>query len=133
MTKNIILNSITILFIIFIGIILYHANTGSDFIFFRLMSGVPMGDKIGHLCLVGTLAFLLNLSLKARTIKLGNFKLLLGSVLVFIFITIEEFTQIAIANRTFDLLDLMCNYIGIALATFAILQIFKHPKETTIL
>ncbi len=40
-------------------------------------------------------------------------KILIGSILAILFITIEEFHQQSLATRTFDLVDLLCSYIGI--------------------
>jgi len=51
------------------------------------------------------------LDLKRVTIFKRNF--LLGSVLVFVFITIEEGSQHFISTRNCELLDLICNYAGI--------------------
>lgn len=120
-TQNII-KAIAILFTLFIGFIIYSANTGSDLIFFRIKT-FPYGDKFAHATLMGLLAFVLNLAANGRTTTLfyGK-KWLIMSLIMIPLVTIEEFSQIFIANRSFDLLDLLANYTGIAIASWAILK-----------
>jgi polysaccharide biosynthesis protein VpsQ len=40
----------------------------------------------------------------------------LGCLIIAVAMTIEEFSQIWIPNRTFDLMDLAANYLGISIA-----------------
>lgn len=125
MTKSISIKVISISFVLFIGYILYSANTGTMNSFFGQINQIPYGDKLAHMCLVGTLAFLLNLLLNAKTFLFKGFNILVASFAVFCFMTIEEFSQIWIDNRTFDLLDLTANYIGIGIASWLIFRFFK--------
>jgi len=76
-----------------------------------------MGDKLVHLIFMGTLAFLLNLTLNVRTCTILGMPMLLGSLIAVGFVTIEEFSQMYIPTRNFDWMDLMANYIGIAWAS----------------
>ena len=117
MSKSVITNSVTVLFIFFIAVIIFLANTGGDLGLLKLIHKIPMGDKIAHMTMVGTLAFLVNLSLKAQTFEFLKFQILVGSAIVLCSITVEECSQIWIAHRNFDLLDLTFNYIGIFLAS----------------
>ena len=73
-------------------------------------------DKLGHLFLIGTLTFTLNYALRARTVPLKCCHVQLGGLIVAAVMTIEEFSQIWIPSRSFDLLDLTANYIGILCA-----------------
>lgn len=59
------------------------------------------------------MAFLLNLALKIKKIQLIQFSVLLGNFIVFTVISLEEFSQLFIAKRTFDFVDLFFNYLGI--------------------
>ena len=52
--------------------------------------------------------------------------LLLGSVLVGVFAIGEEFTQIILASRNFELLDIACDLLGIGL--FSYLAIWLGTK-----
>ena len=125
MTKSISIKIICISFVVFVGYILYAANTGGSNIFFDTIGKVPYGDKISHMSLVGMLAFLISLALNTRTFELKGYRILVGSFAVFCFMTVEEFTQIWIDRRTFDLVDLACNYIGIGIASWLIFRFFK--------
>lgn len=91
-----------------------------------LIRGFKYGDKFAHLILIGTLAYCVNYLLKFRTIKRFNRNLLVGTIGITIFITLEEFSQIWISTRTFDLIDLSANYLGIAIATLIIVK--TKPK-----
>ena len=123
-TANTFIYIITLLFITFIVYIIYAANVGQDILFFKLIEYVPMGDKFAHITLVGTLAFLLNLMLSARTFKIRKTELLLGSCIVFGIMTVEEFSQIYIPTRNFDLVDLMANYLGIGIVSWGIFKFY---------
>jgi VanZ family protein len=59
------------------------------------------------------MSFLLNLALKIKQINIRNIDFLLGSLIMFIIVSLEEMTQLFIASRTFDLIDLFFNYLGI--------------------
>ena len=100
--------------IAFAGLLLFiviGVNQGAAF--FEPFYDFPYGDKISHFLLIGTMAFLLNACLRARTFRIGPRSILLGSFLLAIVVTAEEFSQIFLINRRFDLLDLAANYLGI--------------------
>lgn len=102
-------------FLIFIGFVILSANNGWDFFFFGWVKYLPLGDKMAHFILVGGVSFFVNLLLEVRMLKVGKTRLLLGSLIVFIFITMEEFSQMFLIRRNFDLIDLTANYLGILL------------------
>ena len=104
---------IGILFLLFIGFVILSANSGWDFFFFGWVKYLPLGDKMAHFLLVGGVSFFVNLLLEVKKIKIGKFAFLLGSCLVFAFITLEEFSQLFLTRRNFDLVDLSANYLGI--------------------
>ncbi|MCW1921622.1 hypothetical protein OKA05_03600 [Luteolibacter arcticus] len=70
---------------------------------------VPLGDKLGHLGLVGTLTVLLNLQLKRREAA----PLMLGSLIVLAGMMLEEGSQYFIPVRSFDGFDALANLIGV--------------------
>jgi len=82
-------------------------------VIFQLYKYIPFGDKIGHFLLMAIFSFLMNCTLKNKTLGLYNTKVLTGSIIVFTLITIEEFSQLGNENRNFDLIDLAFNYLGI--------------------
>ncbi len=102
-----------ILFLLFVLGIIAGADSGRLRWFLDWVGGIPLGDKVGHVFLIGTLAFLLNAALSGRVVNSERFRFQLGGVIVFVLITVEEFSQIWIPSRTFDLKDLAANYIGI--------------------
>jgi VanZ family protein len=74
---------------------------------------IPAGDKLGHFLLLGGLAFLLNVSLGGRRVRLFGRGCLLGSALVLGFAALEEGSQAFIATRTCDWLDLAADILGV--------------------
>jgi hypothetical protein len=78
-----------------------------------IQDAVPFSDKLGHFLLMGMLAYLVNLSMGAATIRLGPVTVLRGSALVAVLVTLEEFSQHFFPHRTFSLLDLGADYAGI--------------------
>lgn len=77
------------------------------------VGSIPNGDKIGHFILAGTLSFLFNSALKTKTIEIWKFDCLLGSLIVLVIVTLEEFSQIFVRGRSFDFIDLAADYTGI--------------------
>ncbi|KGJ96014.1 VanZ family protein [Colwellia psychrerythraea] len=108
----------TIAFFCFILWVIYLANTGQHSIFFQIIAGMPYGDKLGHFCLFGVLTLATNLAFKFKSFNFYSMQLFLGTILVFSFVVIEEFSQYFIPNRSFDLIDLSADFIGIAFFTF---------------
>ncbi len=104
-----ILTSVYIL--ILAGIIFLAGSRGTNY--FTFVGKIPFGDKIGHFLLMGIFAFLLNLALNAKTVRLSFFRYLAGSLIVFGLVTIEEFSQMFVSGRTFEVNDLLFDYAGI--------------------
>ncbi|MFN3581325.1 MAG: VanZ family protein [Pseudomonas sp.] len=101
---------------IFMVWIIYLANTGSSSVFFDFVRSIPYGDKLGHLGLFGFLTLLAVIGSRFRTFALGTFRLYYGAAVVALFAIGEELSQAFIPSRTFDLLDLAANSVGIVLA-----------------
>jgi hypothetical protein len=78
-----------------------------------LVGQVPCGDKLGHLVLVGTLSLLLNLVLDGRRAPGRRPRILLGSAILLVVMTLEEGSQAFIPHRSFDPCDWLANVIGI--------------------
>jgi VanZ family protein len=126
-------------FFIFISYIIFLADTADHNFAFRLVGHVPYGDKIAHAGLYGIMALLLNYGLGFRRVLLpqhlqllhkikGMFSFVLkgalanapymGSVIVLTFATLEELTQYYIPSRTFDLGDLLADFVGVILFSY---------------
>ena len=105
-------------FFCFILWVIYLANTGQNSVFFQFVASIPYGDKLGHFCLFGLLTLATNLAFRFKSFKLFSIELFLGTILVFSFVVIEEFSQYFIPNRSFDLMDLSADFVGIVFFTF---------------
>lgn len=104
------------LFFLFVAGIIVGSNLGLLLGITNWVNDLPFGDKWGHLVLIGMLTFLLNHALSGRQVKVGRLKILLGGTIVAVAMTLEEISQMWMPLRTFDLIDLSANYLGIALA-----------------
>ena len=108
-------------FFIFISYIIFLADTADHNFAFRLVGHIPYGDKIAHALLYGVMAFLLNYGLNFRRVGipayLGGLENppYMGSIIVLTFATIEECSQYYIPSRTFDMGDLLADFIGVVL------------------
>jgi hypothetical protein len=87
----------------------------------------PGLDKICHFLLIGGLAFVVNYGLCGREMRIGKMSFLLGSVTVGILCLLEEVSQLFIPSRTFDLVDLTADFLGIWL----IGRLAKHALKST--
>ena len=96
--------------ILFAGIIL-AADRGHVWHF---VTDLPLGDKLGHLGLVGTLSLLLNLTLRGRRAPRPFSGIMLGTLLVATGMTLEETSQAFFPSRTLDLFDGLANLAGAA-------------------
>ena len=106
---------LTAVYILIITAIIVIANVKSTQYLLKFSGGIPYFDKIGHFILMGGFSFLVNLALKAKTFSVWKFKYLLGSLIVLTVVTLEEFSQIFVSGRAFDVGDLAADYLGIFL------------------
>ncbi len=120
---------ISVLFFIFIIAVIVLVDSGNLPHFIRAIYDFPNGDKLGHFILFGLLnffvtrAFLASFPSKPR----GWVTLSIGLVLA-LCIAFEEWSQQFFSTRTFDLLDLLASYAGIAV--FGLLAVgWKNPRR----
>ena len=106
---------LTIIYTLFLVVLVFLADRRESQFLFRFVRMTPNADKLGHLLLMGLFAFLLNLALSCKKIRLWRFNLLAGSLLVALVVTIEEFSQIFVRYRSFDPIDLLFDFAGILL------------------
>lgn len=108
------------------------ADQGRADLFWGIVGRIPCGDKLGHLGLVGTLSFLLNLLLAGRPAP-GRFgPMMLGSLLLLAFMTLEEASQAFIPHRSFDLLDGLANVIGVFCGEGLVRMLPARDPQSTI-
>jgi hypothetical protein len=79
-----------------------------------IINAVPGKDKAVHFLVFGGLVVPASLALGLRTIQIGSLRIFFGTMLMLVISTTEEFSQLCFDSRTFDLLDLTANYLGIA-------------------
>ena len=101
--------------------VIFDADNGNKNFFIEIIQSIKYGDKIGHFFIFGTLALFLNLILDFKKI----FFVFAGSGIIFLLAFTEEFSQIFFENRTFDLMDLTADILGIFFLTFIFLKINK--------
>ena len=118
------------LFAVVLLAIVAAANFGAAESYFAYVRAFPLGDKIAHVCLLGTMSFLLNLSLGARRFETVPYRPLRGTLILLVLVTCEEFSQALSIYRTFDWGDLTANSIGILLGgCLAALQTDRRVTE----
>ena len=105
--------AVSVLFVIFLAYVIYSSDHATLPLFLRQLYRFPGGDKVGHVVLLAILSFIANYFLYPRHITVLEKPIFIGSLIVCLFITLEEISQIYIPSRTFDLLDLFCSYLGI--------------------
>ena len=103
------------LYVALIVAIIFVADREATFRWLDIARDLPYGDKIGHFCLMGGLSFVVNWAMDCRFFAWGKLRVLRGSALVAALVTLEEFSQLGIRYRTFDLLDLAADFAGIFL------------------
>jgi VanZ family protein len=101
------------LFALFIGSVVYSADVGIGQRYFDIVRSFPLGDKISHFVLMGIMSALANLAARGRRMHLGPMSFGLGTAIVAIVVVAEEISQLWIPGRTFDLLDLVADFLGI--------------------
>lgn len=106
---------LTALYTLFLSAIVFLAARGEYQFLFRFVRSIPLGDKLGHFILMGLASLLVNLALSCRTFSAREKRFLLGTWLVLLLVVLEEFMQLFLAYRSFDLVDLVFDAAGILL------------------
>ncbi len=119
---------LTAAFVALLVVIVVLADRGELPDSVSLVRRLPFGDALCHFLLVGGLAFLVNLSLRARRFRLWRLSILAGSVVVGVVVTLEEASQAFLPQRTFSWLDLFADYAGIAVMGRAALYLVRRSE-----
>ena len=118
----------SLLFFAFICWIIVLTNLDQKLDFMRILDGVPFGDKLGHFLLYGFLAGLVNIALRFRRLSIWSVDINMAGVVVLCFAIAEEFTQLALAIRTFELADMLSDVLGVWL--FVVLSEWLWRRAT---
>ncbi len=97
----------------FVSIIII-ANRGEGGNWWPFIERLPMGDKIGHLGLVGALSLLCNFAFHLRQPAWLPQRVTPVSLVLFVLLTSEELSQAFIPSRTCDPFDWLADLLGIA-------------------
>lgn len=118
----------SLLFFSFITWMIVQADMDKSNIIMEIGRSVPWGDKIGHFMLFGILALLINMALSFKQVIIRKRLFHVGSLIVFSFAAIEEFSQLAFSTRTFDLIDMLFDLFGIGLFSSVAFRRFLVQK-----
>jgi VanZ family protein len=106
-------------FLVFPGAVAYWADTDTMPAGLQALAAFPNGDRVGHFVLYGVLAGLLTWALPHRHPLVGV--LIAGGIAA-----LEEATQLFMAHRTPDWVDLGCGFLGIATAQL-LFAVWRRP------
>ncbi|MCI0485170.1 MAG: VanZ family protein [Blastocatellia bacterium] len=106
---------LTAVYVLVLAAIIYMADRKEYEAVFNHIKAIPFHDKLGHFFLMGLLSFVVALSFPGSRVRLWGFNILKSSLVVAGLVTLEEFSQLFIAFRSFSLADLFFDYLGIIL------------------
>ncbi len=89
-----------------------------------LLQVTPYGDKVGHFVLYGSIVFALALLAK-RTVPA-----VIAAAMMFIIGVADEFRQLFVGGRNFDLKDIAANTLGICLGLIAAMIIVAALEDS---
>ncbi len=96
----------------FIGLIII-ADRGEGSRWWAFVEQIPFGDKLGHICLTGTLSLLCNLAFPSqKTGHLTRF-FTLTTLALLVLLSLEELIQAFIPSRTCDFFDWLADLVGV--------------------
>ena len=107
-----------LIFFLFIGFIIYLADSADHNFAFRLIGQIPYGDKLMHALLYGVMALFLNYGLNFKSKNIFGFNMQVGALIVLTFAGLEEITQYWLPSRTCDMLDFVADTVGVILFSF---------------
>ncbi|MEO7100611.1 MAG: VanZ family protein [Luteolibacter sp.] len=94
-----------------------------------IIDHLPYGDKVGHLCLIGTMSFLCNLAFPSRKLRFVT----MTTLVLLIVLSLEELSQGFIKSRHLDFFDWLADLAGLAVGQFCAMKIrgcLKSPATT---
>jgi len=117
---------LAVLFLVFVLSVIVAADMGVLAGPIRALYDFPNGDKLGHFCIYGLLAFLLAGAFP-RPWQWGRLSVPIVTLALLIFSASEEYSQRFFPVRTADIWDLLCSWSGILLGTWLALR-WKNIK-----
>ena len=120
---------ITVTYIVLIPLIILNAGLGYANDTFPFVKDVPGRHHTAHILVYGGLSAIINMITKFRVIRVNEINVLLGAVLVFLFVVIEEVSQIWIDTRVFDLMDVLSSLVGIIIFSYISNRLHNRIKN----
>jgi len=118
------------IYAVLIVLAVWLADDGQYQFVFAWIRGVPGGDKVGHFCLMGGLSFVVNLALGLRQFVIARRQFLVGSAVVGTLVLVEEISQVWFPSRTFDLVDLTFDFLGIVYFGWLAKRLMKPTRAS---
>lgn len=100
-------------YLLFLCTVIFIKNLNRGNSIFGILQNIPHSDKLGHFFLYGLLTYLMSFALRQRRFKLLHIRIPLAPIIMLIGTFMEECSQIMQEFRTFSLLDMLANIIGI--------------------
>ena len=122
------------IFVVLFFLFMLSVTVAADF---RLiptqMRGIPYFDKLGHFTLYGILAFLVQLALEPRALRVGRVRIPLALLFVFALAILDEMQQSFSPYRAVDLSDLIADFLGILIgvSVATLLARMRRARHTT--
>ena len=113
-----------LLFLLFVLAVVVAADRGVLAAPIRTLYDFPNGDKVGHFCIYGTLAFLLAAAFP-RPLRWGRLSIPIVILVLMVFIATEEYSQRFFVTRTADFIDLLCSWLGCLAGSWLALRLKK--------
>jgi polysaccharide biosynthesis protein VpsQ len=105
---------IALVYVALLAALIVAADVGWLPRFAERLHDLPFGDKVGHFLMFGGLALVANLALASRGRRSLARAIVIGSILVLIVATAEEYSNKFVPMRDWSLGDLTANYLGVA-------------------
>jgi len=102
--------SAAVSFLLFFIWIVAIADKGDGTPWWSFIDRIPAGDKLGHLCLIGTMSFLCNLAFPSRKLRFVT----MTTLVLLLALTLEELSQGFIKTSHLDLFDWLADLAGLA-------------------
>ena len=102
-------------FVLFFVTISVIADRGEGVRWWGFIGHIPQGDKLGHMVLVGTMAFLCNLAILPRSRPWLPRFITLTTLVLLVLLSLDEVVQAFISTRTCDIFDWLADLMGLAL------------------
>lgn len=114
-------------YLLFLSTVIFMKNLNRGNSVFGILQNIPHVDKLGHFFLYGLLTYLMSFALRQRRFKLLNIRIPLAPFIMLIATFMEECSQIMQEFRTFSLLDMLANIIGVV--CFGSLAIWRYQRK----